>query len=71
VRLVLQDFPGAEILAHNRIHPGRIHPGVSEQQVEERISGGGDSNAVAIDATQPAKVSTAAIKKAFAGRGVT
>jgi uridine kinase len=43
-RLLLQDFPGAETLAYDRLHPG-----ISEQQVEDWLRRGGDPNEMTLD----------------------
>ena len=43
-RLLLKDFPGAKILAYDRLHPG-----MSEQQVEDWLRRGGDPNEMALD----------------------
>jgi hypothetical protein len=42
--LLLRDFPGAKILAYDRLHPG-----MSEQQVEDWLRRGGDPNEMALD----------------------
>jgi len=44
LRLLLKDFPGAETLAYDRLHPG-----MSEQQVEDWLRRGGDPNEMALD----------------------
>jgi uridine kinase len=43
-RLLLRDFPGARTLAYDRLHPG-----MSEKQVEDWLRRGGDPNELALD----------------------
>jgi len=44
LHLLLRDFPGAKTLAYDRLHPG-----MSEQQVEDWLRRGGDPNEMALD----------------------